>query len=204
MRLLVFDYDGVLVDSYDVFKRHFLDACRSQGIAAVDSEADFLSLFDGNFYESMLQQGMSRDEILAVVLAVRDGIIEESDAIEFFPGIHDVVHTLADDNSLAVVTSNDTRVVRHFLAARDIDCFDAVIGSDKEPSKHAKLMRLSRQHRDTCHYIGDTVGDILEGKKAGVSTIAATWGWHDERRIKQAEPDHVAGEPADLLGLFSD
>ena len=202
-RLLVFDYDGVLVDSYDVFKHYFLQACRDQGIKAISSEADFLSLFDGNLYECMLQRGLTRDQILRVVLTVRDGIMQERDKISLFPGIKEAVHELADDNTLAVVTSNDTEVVQHFLAAWNIDCFTDVIGSDKEPSKQAKLARLHWQHPGVCYYIGDTVGDIQEGRKAGVTAVAAAWGWHDEQRLRQTAPDHLVHTPAELCSLFS-
>lgn len=201
--LLVFDYDGVLVDSYDVFTRYFLEACDNENIDAIGSENDFLSLFDGNLYQRMLQQGISRDQILSIVLAVRDGIMEERDSIQTFPGIREMVHVLAEDNTLAVVTSNHTAVVRYFLTARNISCFADVVGSDKEPSKQAKLQRLSLQHGNTCYYIGDTVGDILEGKKADVATIAVTWGWHDEPRLRQAGPDHLVHTPAELRSLLA-
>ncbi len=202
-RLLVFDYDGVLVDSLDVFKRHFLQACRDEDIDAIRTEEDFLSLFDGNLYQSMTQRGLSRDQILTVVFSVRDGVMEEREAIQLFPGIREAVHALAEDNTLAVVTSNDTQVVRHFLKARDIDRFTDVIGSDREPSKQAKLQRLKRHHDAACYYIGDTVGDIIEGKKTSVATVAAAWGWHDEHRLRQAEPDHLIHRPAELRHLFS-
>ena len=204
-RLLAFDYDGVLVDSYDVFKRYFLEACRDQDVKAISTEEDFLSLFDGNLYQRMMQQGLSRDQILSIVLAVRDGIMAEQDIIQLYPGIHDAVHALAEDHTLAVVTSNDTEVVRHFLQMRDIDRFTDVIGSDREPSKHAKLQRLQRQHHDArCYYIGDTAGDIIEGQQAGVATVAAAWGWHSEQRLTKAGPDHLVHTPAELRSLFSE
>ncbi len=201
-RVLAFDYDGVLVDSYAVFKRYFLMACQEENIDSISSEHDFLSLFDGNLYERMTQQGLSRDQILRIVLTVRDGIIQEQDAIEPFPGIRDVVHELAETSILAVVTSNDTQVVRHFLETYDMDCFTDILGSDCEPSKQAKLQYLRRQHHATCYYIGDTVGDIREGTKANVVTIAVTWGWHTMQRLRRAAPDHLVHTPAELLALF--
>ena len=55
-------------------------------------------------------------------------------------------------------------------------------------------------------YVGDTVADIVEGKAAGVRTIAAGvrtiavgWGWHDAERLLGASPDYLAQTPADLL-----
>ena len=51
-------------------------------------------------------------------------------------------------------------------------------------------------------YVGDTVADIVEGKAAGVRTIAVGWGWHDAERLLGASPDYLAQTPADLLELL--
>jgi phosphoglycolate phosphatase len=51
-------------------------------------------------------------------------------------------------------------------------------------------------------FVGDTVGDMLEGRAAGVGTIAVGWGWHTVAQLAGAAPDHLVGEPADLLTLL--
>ena len=51
-------------------------------------------------------------------------------------------------------------------------------------------------------FVGDTVGDMVEGREAGVGTIAAAWGWHTAAQLSGAAPDHLAAEPADLLMLL--
>ena len=50
--------------------------------------------------------------------------------------------------------------------------------------------------------MGDTVGDILEAREAGVCTVGAAWGWHGAERLLRAAPDHLAHSPSDLLDLF--
>jgi len=47
--------------------------------------------------------------------------------------------------------------------------------------------------------VGDTVGDVLEGRQAGIRTMAVTWGWHSEERLAQAEPDLIVRTPQEVL-----
>jgi phosphoglycolate phosphatase len=53
--------------------------------------------------------------------------------------------------------------------------------------------------KDKTFYIGDTVGDILEAKGAGVRSIAVTWGWHNRDRLVKAAPDYLVETPNELL-----
>ena len=56
--LFLFDFDGVLVDSLDLYAevvRRFLERI---GTPIVKSKEDYLALFDGNFYESMAARGV--------------------------------------------------------------------------------------------------------------------------------------------------
>lgn len=43
--------------------------------------------------------------------------------------------------------------------------------------------------------IGDTYVDILAGKRAGVKTVAVTWGIHIEKRLLDLEPDRILDDP---------
>jgi phosphoglycolate phosphatase len=59
-------------------------------------------------------------------------------------------------------------------------------------------------HGEEAHYwyVGDTVGDVVEGRQAGARTVAVTWGWHDENLLRGARPDHVASSPHELVELI--
>ena len=51
------------------------------------------------------------------------------------------------------------------------------------------------------YYIGDTAGDIREGREAGVKTVGVTWGWHTKDKMLAAAPDYLFDKPEDLLKL---
>ena len=50
-------------------------------------------------------------------------------------------------------------------------------------------------------YIGDTIGDIIEGKKANIQTIGVTWGWHTKDQLLNSNPDYLAESVQDLVTI---
>jgi len=63
MNVIIFDYDGVLIDSIDIFMNHFLASCKKYGFDKVNDKKSFLKLFNGNMYESMFKMGLSKIEM---------------------------------------------------------------------------------------------------------------------------------------------
>ncbi|MBT4503304.1 MAG: hypothetical protein HOC74_36580 [Gemmatimonadetes bacterium] len=46
------------------------------------------------------------------------------------------------------------------------------------------------------------MSDIRQGKRAGVRTIAAAWGFQRRHLLLAEAPDFVADEPGDLLEIL--
>lgn len=53
------------------------------------------------------------------------------------------------------------------------------------------------------YFVTDTAGDVIEGNRAEVKTIAVTWGFHDRERLEKAKPDIIVNTPEELLNYFS-
>ncbi len=203
VRILLFDYDGVLIDSLDIFMNHFIAACQNKGFTQIKDKSSFLGLFNKNLYESMLEAGMDLEDILHVINQVRDGLLKDQHKLRLFPGIKNTISRLAEDNELFVVTSNESNVVDAFLQSQKVSEFVGIYGSDKGGSKVDKILRIKPHFPDgDFYYIGDTIGDIDEGRKADVSTIAVAWGWHDASLLAAKKPDYLINSPEDLIDLF--
>ena len=65
MKLLLFDFDGVLVDSLDVYEKTVTDCLEQIGQPLTRGREEFLELFEGNFYESLVQKGVNMDKFMA-------------------------------------------------------------------------------------------------------------------------------------------
>ena len=82
--------------------------------------------------------------------------------------------------------------------------FREIFGSDFLFSKKEKIDHALEKYgipREKAFYIGDTAGDIVEARAAGVRSVAVTWGWHDRERLVAVRPDFLIDTPEGLLTI---
>jgi len=203
-QVIIFDYDGVIVDSLSIFMKFFFDACKQYGYDNLATKQEFLALFYGNMFEQMMVRGMDKNTILNFVSHIKKGLITHQQEIYLHPDIKPVLEKLALHHKLIISTSNETSVVFEYLKLRKMDeIFEGIYGSDIEPSKVKKIKMIQNKvNENNFTYIGDTVGDIKEAKQANITSVAVTWGWHSKNVLSKAQPDHMVHHPMDLLSLF--
>jgi phosphoglycolate phosphatase len=51
-------------------------------------------------------------------------------------------------------------------------------------------------------YIGDETRDIIAAQKAGIRSVAVTWGYNSHKALKAHHPDHLIHSPQALLQLL--
>jgi phosphoglycolate phosphatase len=203
--LFLFDFDGVLVDSLDLYAEAVTRCLERIGTPIVKNREEYLVLFDGNFYESMAARGVDLTAFAQAAREILPGI--DYDAMKPFAGLTPVLDALRKDHSLVVISSNGYRTIRAILTRFGFDpFFREIFGSDFHFSKKEKIDHALEKYeipREQAFYIGDTVGDILEARAAGVRSVAVTWGWHDRERLVAVSPDFVVDTPEGLLSLTS-
>ncbi len=64
MKLFLFDFDGVLVDSLDVYEKTVTDCLKKINQPLTRGREEFLELFEGNFYESLVKKGVDLNEFM--------------------------------------------------------------------------------------------------------------------------------------------
>ena len=82
-----------------------------------------------------------------------------------------------------------------------------VLGAETDTSKIRKIQKTMRRFPSLpAYYVGDTKGDMIEGRSAGAKTVAVSWGWHPEEKLREGRPDFMIRsliELATLLGCSS-
>jgi phosphoglycolate phosphatase len=199
-KLIMFDYDGVIVDSLDVFATTFLAASHACGYTGIKTHEQVVRLFDGNFFEKLAQLGLSSDKIDEILRdAYRRKVQKYFTEVRPFQGMQESLNALSGRNVLAVITSNDSQLVWQFLEKEGMACFDAVVGADQERSKVTKIRNIMARYQDLpAFYVGDTKGDMIEGRQAGAVTVAVTWGWHSVEKLTEGTPDYMVHSVAEL------
>jgi phosphoglycolate phosphatase len=220
------DFDGVIADSLEPTVVAANAVLVEHGFAHLASREAMLRLVESNWFEGLRQEGVPQktaDDIDdRVACAVQAGQLAPYAAM---PG---VIARLAERHHVLIVTSNRSDIVEAFLAHWTITGVSEVLGGDKGQSKVPKIRAAVRRFAAAAAgrpsaldpgsaevadagrpgvtpeswFVGDTVGDVVEGRAAGVGTIAVAWGWHTAAQLAGAAPDHLVAAPADLLTLL--
>ena len=203
MKLFLFDFDGVLVDSLDVYEKTVTDCLQKINQPLTRGREEFLELFEGNFYESLVKRGVDLDKFMESSV----NILAEVDynKMKPFGAMRPVLDELKKNHPLIVISSNDSPTIQEALRLYNFNgIFQEILGSDFMFSKKEKILYAAKKYQTTLqdiYYIGDTTGDIKEGKQARIKTVGITWGWHSREKMAAAKPDYLFDTPQELLQL---
>jgi AHBA synthesis associated protein len=200
---VIFDLDGVLVDSHEVMGQAFAVAY-----------AEVVGPGPAPFPEYQRYQGLYFPEIMrrmGLPPAMQDPFVREStrlaDQVPVIDGMVDLLEQLrADGLGLAVATGKSGVRARSLLRTlKLLDYFDHVIGSDEiaepkpAPDIALRALELLGTPPEAAAMVGDAPADILCARRAGVAAIAATWATVDEAGLLGAGPEVVLRHPSQLL-----
>ena len=129
-----------------------------------------------------------------------DRILPPEGLVEALTKIHESGRYVMD-----ILTSNRRKNVLRFLSMHRISWFDEVEATHAILSKKRRVEKYIRTRRvdpDCLFYVGDTTVDIESARHAGARTVAVSWGLNTAEALAGARPDHLVGNPRDLLGIF--
>ena len=122
-----------------------------------------------------------------------------------FPGIKESLEFLQDRGVRLTVLSY------HLQEELEKDIRDWRFGNffiDKESNVKNKkraiveLMERNNFVPEETVYFGDMVLDIKAGKKAGVKTVAVSWGYQPREKLKKVDPDFLIDDPLEIKEIF--
>ena len=206
-RILIFDFDGVLADSLLPMLGYAEQVCRELGISYTPTKADLEALEHMEFSEFGRQLGVPEDQIEIFVSRNFELFTQRKESLQITPGMDSVVRVLSQFCSLGIITGNSCVVVEKFLTVYGLrNLFQNVLCAEHEGNRLEKILKI-KTHTSTpngeIYMIGDAVSDIRAARKAGVKSIAVSWGHQSKHKLTLEAPDLIIDEPQDLLTNFS-
>ncbi|BBB32103.1 phosphoglycolate phosphatase [Thermotomaculum hydrothermale] len=210
-KLAIFDLDGTLVDSLDDL---VLSANETRKLYKLPPlSKDTISSFVGDglvlFVERLFQDSKVDIED-AISNFKKKYFIHLTDNTRFYEGTIECIKKLKDANFVVGILSNKTerlsKLVVEQLGQKEL--FDFIYGGDSFPEKKPsplpilKILKKFNGDKESSFMIGDSCNDILSGQKAGIKTIAVTYGFNGVKHLKKCTADFVAHNPEKICNLI--
>ena len=204
--LIHFDYDGVLVDSFD----QLLDIARRVQRQLKEGREvrpeDLRTIRNLTLEELGRFIGIPEDRVARFASEMFRLLREDSRKLAVFEGIPPILRDLSRKHTIVIITSNAQKVVQETLLRSGMEGYISDILDGESPGSKAEKIRKSMGKfgfgKNQTFMIGDALSDITEGKKAGVKTIAVSWGFQSRQRLLEGKPDFVAESPPALIDIF--
>jgi len=199
-RLLVFDWDGTIIDSAATIAECIRDASRQLGLEVPERERAShvigLGLHDAM---RLAVPGLAAERYAEFVASYREHFLVRKDAMQLFEGMRRLLEEFSKTHLLAIATGKSRRGLERDLEFHNLSpLFTASRCADEtNPKPHpAMLLELMTQLEITGNQtlmVGDTSHDMEMARAAGVDALAVTYGAHPEASLRACQP----------LGCFS-
>jgi phosphoglycolate phosphatase len=210
--LIVFDWDGTLMDSTATIVRCIQAAAKDLGLPVPDSKAASYVIGLG-LQEAMevVMPGLDPKSYPRIVERYRYHYLSKDKGLTLFDGVREMLSELSQQGYFLAVATGKSRVgLNRALDAADLlSVFDATRCADETFSKPhpAMLQELTRELGQDIRrtvMIGDTTHDLQMAINAGASGVAVHYGAHAGAELQALNPLFAAGSVFELHAWLSE
>lgn len=206
MDSIIFDVDGTLWDSTEIVAESWDEYLHSKEHMNITVTAERLMGLFGQPLPDIAAQ-LLPDQPKAEQLRIIDACCQaEHEALlktcaPLYEDLEKTLKTLSEKYPLYIVSNCQAGYIEVFLKSSGLGkyfrghlCF-----GDTGLEKHATILKLmDTYHLKDTVYVGDTMGDFLSCRKAGIPFVFASYGFGNV-----PEPDYRISKPTDLVKLFA-
>lgn len=194
--LIVFDWDGTLMDSAGAIVAAILAACQDLSIEAppVEKARHIIGLGLHDALRTALPQ-LDPAEYNSVAERYRYHYLARDQELELFPGARNLVQFLNEDGYwLAVATGKSRHGLERVLATSGLReflhatrCADECF-SKPHPAMLLEIMEAIDIAPERALMIGDTTHDLQMARNAGIAAVAMAHGAHPRAELAAERP----------------
>ncbi|MFZ5955286.1 MAG: HAD family hydrolase [Nanoarchaeota archaeon] len=193
IKLICFDFDGTLVDSYDFYFNIFSKILKKHNYKF---DKNKLKILLGEKSSFILQNlGVEETEIPILNKEIFNEALTNNHKLKFCDSITSL-KKLSNDCKLIIVSNTNYKIIEKIMQSFKIkQLFDNFYFNGKY-SKSYSIKMISKNFNikpSSIVYIGDRFSDIIEAKKARCWSIAIhnKLSWSSLNEIKKQKPDFI-------------
>jgi phosphoglycolate phosphatase len=203
--LIVFDWDGTLIDSAGTIVQCIQDAARDMGleVPAPERARHVIGL---GLHDSLSHAvpTLAVERYREFADHYRRHFIARQDAMLLFPGVLQLLGKLQPEKQLAIATGKSRRGLDRALDMGKLRAFFCAsrCADESQPKPHpAMLLELMEElgvEAGRVLMIGDTSHDLEMARSAGVDALAVSYGAHGEDGLRACGPRGCVSSVAEL------
>jgi phosphoglycolate phosphatase len=209
--LIIFDWDGTLIDSIDWIV-HCLQTAGKQcgcGIPEAQAAKDVIGLSITKACAKLFP-GVDQQTLTQLTACYQQTYLSRQlNREDLFPGVYEMLVELKQSGyRLAVATGKTRTGLQEALTATDTEelfcitrCSDET-ASKPDPRMLHEIMHHANAANDRTLMVGDSTHDLQMAMNAQISSIAVACGAHPENVLQQYNPLLCLHQPAELLNII--
>ena len=207
--LIIFDWDGTLMDSIGLIVESMHVAGEAHGFTTTDQAVkDIIGLSLMHGIEILYPQA-SNTQKLAIQQSYADYYIPNSHRTPFFMPIDEMLLTLKQqDKQLAVATGKKRKGLDRVLEASASRHYFTITrcadesGSKPDPQMLRDILDYTNQPISQAVFIGDSIYDIQMANRLGMTSIAVNYGTASSSELAAEQPTYQVDTPQELVALL--
>lgn len=204
-KLVIFDFDGTLADSFSKIVETFNDLAREYNLHQVKPE-EIPALRKISSRELLKKFGFPTWRLPFLLQKGKRMLRKKVMSVHLFDGIEKTVKELKKEGHvLGILSSNSRANVKKIIENSKINVFDFVHISSNLFGKSRMLNKIIKKYgydKKDVYYVGDETRDIEAARECGIKMIAVSWGFNDRGILKKYKPDYLINKPEELLKII--
>jgi phosphoglycolate phosphatase len=206
IKAIIFDYDGVIVDSFESLFKAYQKICKFFKVNCPTDMNNFRKIYGYNYIECFNNLGIQEKDFSKANEIYKNEMSVMKHRL--FPGIAEVINELSKRYKLYLVSASFSQEILPRLKAHNLSKpFERIYcGADKKVRKSEIINSILDKYNylpSEVISIGDRAIDYDVAKKVGLkdeNIILVTYGWGlDRSRIGNS---NVVDNPGDILNIF--
>lgn len=214
IKAVVFDLDGTLLDTIDDISDAMNRVFEKRNLPLHNRDEYKAFIGDGiyEFVKDALPDTHRQPKILQQCVSEmrQEYTLCWNNKTQPYSGISELLNELCSRNLLLGVLSNKPHDFTQMMVRELMPHwpFDPVVGAREhippkpDPAGALEVAARMKLLSSECIYVGDSENDVLTAQRAGMVSVAVTWGFRSREQLLLTGADCVINRPAQLTGCL--
>jgi phosphoglycolate phosphatase len=209
--LIIFDWDGTLINSIDWIASCLQQAAIHCGFPIPETQAakDVIGLSINKAMHALFPEADPQTQEQLAACYSQRYLSKPISQVDLFPGVYEMLVKLNEAGYLLAVATGKTRagLQKALQATGTENLFSVTRCADETESKpDPRMLQEIIQHTQTAKertlMVGDSIHDLQMALNASISAIAVSCGAHSAESLLQYQPLLCLQQPTELMNII--